>query len=156
MRRATVIVLAAVVGATGAGAQGPRADQARTVFRPDRLVRVWADARRVEGRVATLTDAQVSLQHGASVERVALVEVDTIWTAKRAIAKGAVIGAVVGGVGLGLSAVALVYGVCDSVDGCTDNFLPAFLGWGALGAAGGAALGAGVGALLRTWERGWP
>jgi hypothetical protein len=151
-----ILLVSALACATGAAAQGPRADQARTVFTPDRLVRVWVDARRMEGRVATLADSLLVLRHGASLERIAVADVDTAWVAKRAIAKGAAIGAGIGGVGLGALAVVMVRGLCDSVNGCGEDYLPAFFGWGALGAAGGAALGAGLGALADTWERAWP
>lgn len=108
------------------------------------------------GSGRTIADSQLSLRHGASVEHVALADVDTIWAARRAIAKGAVIGAGVGGVGLGAIAVVMVRGLCDSVDGCREDYVPAFLGWGALGAGSGAALGAGLGAVFRRWERVWP
>lgn len=156
IRREWFIVLATLACATGAGAQGPRVEQARTVFTPDRLVRVRVDSRRLEGRVATLATTHLVLRLGAGEERVALADVDTTWTAKRAIVRGAAIGAGIGGVGLGALAVVMVRGLCDSVDGCSEDYLPAFFGWGALGAAGGAALGAGVGAFVRTWERAWP
>lgn len=156
MRHRWFIVLTTLASATGARAQGPRVDQARTVFAPSRQVRVALNARRLEGRVVTLGDMYLVLRLGAGEERVALAAVDTIWTAKRAIAKGAAVGAGIGGVGLGVVAVVMVRGLCDSVDGCSEDYLSAFFGWGAVGAAGGAALGAGLGALVHTWERAWP
>lgn len=156
MRREWFILLATLASASGAYAQGPRADQARNVFTQDRLVRVRVDSRRLEGRVANLADTHLMLRLGAGDERVALADVDTVWTAKRAIAKGALIGAGVVGVGLGAFAVVMVRGLCDSVDGCSEDYVPAFFGFGAIGAVGGAALGAGAGALFRRWERVWP
>lgn len=156
MRRTGFIVLAALVAATGVGAQVPRADQARTVFRPDRLVRVRVDARRVEGRVVTVADSQLVLRHGAALDRIAMAEVDTVWVAKRANVRGAAIGAGLVGVSFGVFAVAMVHGLCDSVNGCGEDYVPAFLWVGSVGAAAGAVVGAGVGAFFRRWERAWP
>ncbi|MBL8981603.1 MAG: hypothetical protein JNL26_05435 [Gemmatimonadetes bacterium] len=156
MRRGWFIGLAALACATGAAAQVPRVDQARTVFTPGRLVRVSLDARQLEGRVASFNDSLVVLRHGSRLERVAVVEADTVWTAKRANRKGAAIGAVVVGAGIGLFAAAMIGTYCDSADGCAGSYVPVFFMYGAVGAATGAALGAGVGAMFRTWERAWP
>lgn len=156
MRRGRFIAVMALTCATGAAAQAPRVDLARTAFTPGRLVRVSLDARRLEGRVATFTDSSLVLRYGSGLERIEVADADTAWTAKRAIRRGVAIGAAVGGVGFGTFVVVLIGGLCDTVDGCRDDYVPAFLFYGSVGALTGAALGAGVGAMFRRWERVWP
>jgi hypothetical protein len=120
-------------------------------------VRVAATGVRVTGRVSYAgPDTLVLAPRDGAVARLALAGVDTLWRAGRATGRGAVIGAITGGVALAGLGVLLAQGLCDVPGGCGDDTWRAALGGGALGAAGGALLGAGFGSLKRTWRRVYP
>jgi|SRR5688572_21257093 len=118
-------------------------------------VRAAMAGARVTGRVQTagMDTLVLVLRDGGAARRLAFADVDTVWRAGRATARGATIGAVVGGVALASFGVLVVQGFCENNDGCGDDTVKAALGGGALGGVGGAILGAGLGSLARTWRR---
>lgn len=119
-------------------------------------VRVVADGRWVDGwfqRVAF--DTLLVRVGGGETFRAPLARVDTLWARTgRGTARGAGIGAVVGGLALGAFTGLLVTGLCEGQRDCLDAQGAGLIGLGVgVGAAGGAVLGAGVGSLVRTWRR---
>ena len=124
---------------------------------PGATVRAAAAGVRVTGRIQTAGPDTVvlTLRDGATA-RLALAGVDTLWRAGRATARGATIGAIIGGIALAGLGVLVAQGFCDSPGGCGDDTRKSALGGGALGVAGGALLGAGLGSLARTWRRVYP
>ncbi len=114
------------------------------------------------GRLLERSERHVVLGAGAaaSVRRMPLAEIDSVWVRGRATRKGMVVGAVVGGVGLAAVAAGLA-SIFEGVgfgDTDYDTGMVVRVGVGGLlvGAAGGAVIGAGIGALIPRWRRGYP
>jgi hypothetical protein len=152
------IILASALARPAAGQvmTDARLAAAAGALRAESYIRIAATGTRVEGHFLRTASDSLALRAEAGERRVALTAIDTLWQRQRGTGRGAMIGAVVGGVGLAALGVFFVNGLCESVDGCRDDY-PRVIGAGlALGAGGGALLGAGVGSLTHRWRRLYP
>ena len=161
MRRYLVpVVLSSALTATaraqtpeGAGPDVRSAAVAATRLSLGTEVRVAAGGRYLRGALAGVTDADAVVIYARDGRAVLpLAAVDTLWVRRSFAGRGARMGAVTGGIGLGaLGAVAAV-GL-----GGRGGEIVQLIGVGAaVGTAGGALLGAAVGGLVRRWERRHP
>jgi hypothetical protein len=118
----------------------------------DGTVRVSAYGTRIQGSWRQLTTDSVAVAE----RRLALTAVDTLWISRRAIGRGARIGALVGAGALGLFGYWFASGFCYVGTSCVgENAVVA--GAGVLvGAAGGALIGAGIGATTVEWRIAFP
>lgn len=157
MTRSALAVLALSAHALLAGAPLPAQTPAAVAvarLAVGATVRAAVAGARVTGRVQSAgPDTLVLALRDGAATPLALAGVDTIWQrGGRATGRGALIGAVVGGVGFA-SFVALTYqGGCGN-DGCGVNKRDAAFLAIAVGGAAGALLGAGIGSLKHTWQR---
>lgn len=119
-------------------------------------VRVTTDGTTSEGKVSEIRGDSLWLSSKGSRIGISMSTVDSAWTLERRWGKGAVIGAITGGVVLG-ALVGLAYqGFCESsVCPVSEAVGPALLG-GVMGAASGMAIGAGAGWLVKGWKRRLP
>jgi hypothetical protein len=134
----------------------PRLTAAVSALRPNSSIRVASSGTRVDGRFLNATSESLLLDTTDGNQSVRLIRVDTLWTRQRATGRGAVIGAVVGGVTLAALAGVIVGGLCESPEGCHGDYAP-FMGAGlVVGGSVGAVLGATIGALSHRWGRRYP
>ena len=122
-------------------------------LRAESYIRIAATGARVEGRFLRVASDSLAVRAAAGERRVPLAAIDTLWHRQRGTGRGALIGAVVGGVGLAALGAFFVNGMCESVDGCGGDYPRVIAAGFALGAGGGALVGAGVGSLTHRWRR---
>lgn len=121
---------------------------------PRTRMRVVTDNATTEGSFSGTTGAAMFLTSSAGdTTAISLGDVKGVWKQTRSIGRGAAIGAGFGGVILGSLGILFVSGMCESSSGCHNDYVPAFLYAGSVGAAGGGILGAGLGALVKQWVR---
>ncbi|HMC55120.1 MAG TPA: hypothetical protein VKH19_08130 [Gemmatimonadaceae bacterium] len=87
--------------------------------------------------------------------RIALVNVDSLWTQKRSVLRGAIIGGIIGGLLGGAFGLAAAHVACET-QACIDDKLTPFLVFGGAGAAVGGGIGALIGSGSRHWKRVYP
>jgi hypothetical protein len=134
----------------------PRLTAAVTALRPASSIRIASSGTYVGGRFVNATSESLVLDTTGGNQSVRLIGVDTLWTHQRATGRGAVIGAVVGGVTLALLGGVVAGGLCDSPGGCHDDYTPVLAAGFVLGASSGAVMGAGIGWLSHRWRRRYP
>jgi hypothetical protein len=111
---------------------------------------VTSDAQFVEGSVVAASRNRITLQTDNSVNDIAARNIDSLWVRHGThVGKGAVVGLVVGWLGLGLWALSSTRG--SSGDGDITKGGAFALGV-TVGGAGGAIVGALVGALIPKWQ----
>lgn len=127
----------------------------RTLSRlnPNTRVRIRTGPTIIEGDYTGFSDQGVLLRNAPDASAIPLNSIDEMWKRSRSTLQGALIGGAIGAVIVATLGVALVRGICDSPDGCRDDYPTVILFGGAIGAAGGGLLGAGVGALVNRWQR---
>lgn len=151
MKCACIAAAFAVAVTAGLPAQGPRA--ALQQVGAGKLVRVSADGRRVQGRIAAIEGDNLVLSVDDTRRPIVIAEIDSLWRRRGAYGKGALVGGVVGAAAFTGFLHFVVSIACESSDGCRDDRRRAW-GYGlVLGGAGGALLGAGIGGLFNRWER---
>lgn len=157
-----------LVTLTGVENGTPRTQQFRLVRRPDcspasevalghidpgAVIRVHTAAQRVTGEFASIDALGVNLRNEEGVRRFRYGEIERIDRRTRSTGRGALIGGVIGAVGLTSFIHIMISGLCDSTEGCGSDHRRAW-GYGiVLGGAGGALLGAGIGALVNRWQQ---
>jgi hypothetical protein len=148
-------VLLRALAATVASAQSPQqhlVQAAAGVYRGS-TIRITVGDQRLIGRFDGLREDTLMLIRANSVMGVPLRGSDTLWVRHRATKRGALIGGALGAVTLTGFGILLLNGLCDTADGCKDDY-PGVITFGVLiGGGGGALLGAGLGALSRSWRR---
>src|SRR3989441_12364966 len=105
----------------------------------------------VEGSVELASPSLVVLRVDGSPERIPATAVDSLWVHSTHWRRGALIGATIGGIGLGAIVAALVHGTCENASGCND--LAGFFSGLALGAFGGSVVGGLIGGALPAWRQ---
>ncbi len=105
----------------------------------------------VEGSVELASPSLVVLRVDGSPERIPATAVDSLWVHSTHWRRGALIGATIGGIGLGAIVAALVHGTCENASGCND--LAGFFSGLALGAFGGSVVGGLIGGAFPTWQQ---
>lgn len=150
-----------VLLACGEAIPRPASAQQRSALGTGQRVRVLArpDMHRVIGQVRGLSDAMLELEAESgdriSFRREDIVRLERSLGRPNHIGKGALIGGGIGfGLGAGLGAMA-VAGLCDSTDGCTDDYVPVMATVGVVFGAGGALLGVifgGISSSIERWE----
>ena len=152
MRNVVAVATLGIVAFAATGsAQGPRA--ALEAIGERKVVRVTADGRRVQGRIATVDAAVLVLTNGEVTTRVNLGAIDSVWQRKRSFGTGALIGGAIGAAAFTGFLHFIVKLACESSEGCASDHRRAW-GYGiVLGGAGGALVGAGIGGLIPRWDR---
>jgi hypothetical protein len=135
----------------------PSADDplVRTLSRldPNTRVRVRTGPTIIEGDYTGFSDQGVLLRNAPDASAIPFSSIDEMWKRSRSTLRGAIVGGAFGAVLVGTFGVLLVQGLCESSDGCSNDYPTAALFGGAIGAAGGGILGAGIGALVKRWQR---
>lgn len=162
MPRATVFLMVVmfVLPSQGSAQAIPTRESSVGALEAGQRVRIRvraADALSIEGVFLGLEgrDMLLSTSRAEQAQRVPVDRLEALWVGKRATGKGALIGAITGGVlGIGFG---LFIGevLCDDPD-CRANTLEAAGLVGAFGTGIGAAAGALIGSLLWVWSAVWP
>jgi len=121
---------------------------------PGSAVRVSRGGALVEGYALNVRGDTLLLRAADDMSTVAVLlsETDTLWTRKGNAGRGAAIGAVLGGLGLGAFGVMVGSGLCES-SSCGSDIAELGILSTAVGLAGGALVGAVAGSFVRTWHR---
>lgn len=159
-----VLIMTTVSNSTSLSAQTNTSSTARVVasilnvekVHLGSTMRVKTAGKTSEGKVSEIRGDSLWLLSRGNRVGISVSTVDSAWTLERRWGKGAMIGAISGGVLLG-ALVGLAYqGFCESkVCPVSEAVGPALLG-GVIGAAYGMAIGAGTGWLVKGWKRRLP
>lgn len=154
------LAVAALLHATPVRAQTADTTAITTALRtacPGSLVRVATRTDGVvQGRCGTVQDGRLLVRAAGGERGVELVQIDTVWLRQRSTGRGAAIGAVVGGLGLGLLGLSAGHGLCEQPNGCGREPYT-IAGVGALvGLLGGTVIGGIAGYHVTTWDRRHP
>ncbi len=157
MTKATVCVMAlvAVLPSDGSAQAAPTRESSVDALEAGQRVRVRAaDALSIEGVFLGLEgpDMLLSTTPAEQAQRVPVDRLEALWVRKRRTGKGAMIGAIAGGV-LGIAAGIYAMEVIEKPYG--PDFADVVLG-SALTAIAGAGTGALIGYLVRGWSPVWP
>ena len=145
-----IVIALLVIAAPALAAQGPRA--ALEAIGEQKMVRVTADGRRVQGRISRVDGDALMLSDGDVMTRVNLAAIDSVWQRKRSFGAGALIGGVVGAAAFTGFLHFIVNLACESSD-CGSDHRRAWAYGVTLGGAGGALVGVGIGGLFPRWDR---
>ncbi len=115
-----------------------------------------AGGERTEGKVTKIRSDSIWVSSRGSINAIPLQGVDSAWSRERYTGKGALIGAVSGAVAVGTLGALFVNGLCDSANGCGNDYPAAVLVGGLIGGSGGGLLGAALGSLAKRWQRRLP
>ncbi len=127
----------------------PRLTATLGALRPQSRVRIITQDVHVGDFRAYDADS-VRIDQRAGIRLIALRDIRTVSRSTRQVGKGAVIGAITGGVLVGALGYWLSRAFCDSST-CDPDVTAAMYG-AAIGGAGGGAIGAGIGALVPGWQ----
>jgi hypothetical protein len=108
------------------------------------------ERRRFEGRVIRVAGDSVFIADAGRVRALPMGLIDTLWVRRRATGRGALVGALVGGVPLALALGALCAGYGDD---CGNNVTGAAAAGFVIGGGAGALLGSAIGSVVVRWER---
>jgi hypothetical protein len=126
-------------------------------LRPRAELRVGMSGFSIEGRLERYApDTLVLLVSGVDARRLQTASITELLIRRRQTAKGAVVGAVTGGIIFGLLSAAALGAFCEQPSGCKGDYPTVILFGGAAGAGGGALIGAGIGSLTFGWRRIFP
>lgn len=138
----------------------PRLGAAVAALRVGAPIRVATSGARADGQFLGATFDSLVMSGGTAGHHLPLAAVDTLWLRDRATRRGAVIGAVTGGLGLALFVAVVAGSICQTPAECRAGGragVPLVIGGGfVLGAGGGALLGAAVGSVTHRWRRLYP
>lgn len=156
-------VLAAIVPAllvaTPARAQLPDTSAITTALWtacPGARIRVAAGDSLVQGRCGPVRDGRLIVTSAGGERAIQLVQIDTVWLRRRATGRGAAVGAVVGGVALGLLGLGAGHGLCEQPNGCGSEPYQIAAVAAFTGVLGGSLTGGFIGYNVTAWSRRYP
>lgn len=134
-----------------------RLDSAIARLQPRATIRAYSYGVLEEGKFTQTQHDTLWLSSSKSVMTgLPIRNVDSLWTRQRSTGRGAIIGGAAGAAVVSGFFFLLVNGLCESSNGCSDDY-PLALAYGvAIGGSGGALVGAGIGTLVRHWQRRYP
>ncbi|HEY7768202.1 hypothetical protein [Longimicrobium sp.] len=159
LRIALLLATVAIFRARPAAAQ--QADTARITTAvwtacPGARVRVAAGDSLLQGRCGGVRDGRLIVTSAGEERAIELVQIDTVWLRRRATGRGAAIGAVGGGVVLGLLGLAAGHGLCEQPNGCGSEPYQIAAVAALTGVLGGTLTGGFIGYNVTAWSRRYP
>ena len=156
---ALLLVTVAVFGVRPAAAQ--QADTARITTAlwtacPGARIRVVAGDSLVQGRCGGMRDGRLIVTSAGHERAIELVQIDTVWLRRRATGRGAAVGAVFGGVALGLLGLGAGHGLCEQPNGCGSEPYQIAGVAAFTGVLGGSLTGGIIGYNVTAWSRRYP
>jgi len=124
---------------------------------PTAYVRILrAPASPAEGTCGAVRGDSIQLTRRGVHATLPVVGIDTIWLRQSSTGTGALIGAGLGAASLAALGILFVNAMCESGDGCSDDYPQVVLLGVLVGGGGGVLIGAGFGALVPKWKRRYP